>query len=442
MWQAAINKEVTCNAVVSILEEAKKRGWKGAKFYFMIGLPLPYIEKSEVCEEKEIVDFIVDIAKRSRMHFSINVGVFIPKPHTPYQWASQINSDEAVRKLEYISSRLKPMGHKVSIADTFVSKIESILSRGDERAGALCEKAFYGGSRLDAWGEYINRDIWQNLFETNSDLINEIMTGREKLPWDVIDSYVNKDFFNNELKKSKESKYTEPCTKKCNKCGICKQEQQIVKNKPLGVNQEINTVNIMPSNSKSDPSIYRVLFSFSKKSSSVFHGHLSLIEIFSMSLRRAGIPVIYTKGFNPLVKIEFSSPLSTGITAECEIASVDLYDNFETGIFTDALNKCLPSGISIVNAEIFLIKSGIKKHSLSSLLWGFAYYGVDGNIDYVNVKQEKTYRHDRLSKDCETVFSLRRKETLACNITSGTYEWASYFGVYRFLYPQPLKPIH
>jgi radical SAM superfamily enzyme YgiQ (UPF0313 family)/uncharacterized protein (DUF2344 family) len=435
MWQAAINKEVTRDAVVSILEEAKKRGWKSAKFYFMIGLPLPDIEKSEVCEEKEIVDFIIDIAKRSRMHFSINVGIFIPKPHTPYQWVSQINSEDAERKLEYIRSRLKTMGHKVSIADPFISKIEGVLSRGDERAGALCEQAFHGGSRLDAWGEYINRDIWQNLFETNSDLINEIMSGRENLPWDIIASCVTPEYLKKELKKSYDSKYTEPCTKECSQCGICKQEQKIIKNKPFSVNHENNTVNVNPSGSKSDPSIYRVLFSFSKKGSSVFHGHLSLIEIFSMSLRRAGIPVIYTQGFNPLVKMEFPAPLSIGITADCEFASVDSFDNLKPSIFICELNKCLPSGILINKAEVFYVKSGVKKNSLSSLLWGFAYYGTEDKIDYVNFKQEKSYRQERLSRDCETLFSFNRKEVLACNIIDGTNEWASYFDVYRFLYP-------
>jgi radical SAM-linked protein len=437
MRQASINKEVTRDSVVSILEEAKKRGWKGAKFYFMIGLPLSDYEKSEqLCEEEEIVNFIVDIAKRSRMHFSINAGIFIPKPHTPYQWVSQINSDVAFKKLEYIRSRLKPLGHKVSIADILISKIEGVLSRGDERAGFLCEQAFHGGSRLDAWDEYINRNVWQNLFETNVELINEIMLGREGLPWDVIDSCVTHEYLKKELKKSDEAKYTEPCTKKCSQCGICKQDVKLVKNKArsVSVNHENSTVN-NKTTVKKDPSIYRVLFAFSKKGSSVFHSHLSLIEIFSMSIRRAGIPVIYTQGFNPLAKIEFPSPLSLGITADCELASVDFYDNLQAGNFINNLNKCLPQGICIINAEVYYIKSGMKKHSLSSLLWGFSYYGTEEKIDYVNAKQEKSYRQERLSKDCETIFSLTRKEVLARNIIGGTNEWASYFDAYRFLYP-------
>ncbi|MDR2597985.1 MAG: TIGR03936 family radical SAM-associated protein [Treponema sp.] len=436
MWQAAINKEVTRDSIVSILEEAKKRGWKSAKFYFMIGLPLPDIEKSEHLCEEEIVDFILDIARKSKMRFSINVGIFIPKPHTPYQWVSQLNSEEALEKMEYIRLKLKPMGHKVSIADTLISKIEGVLSRGDERAGLLCEQAFLGGSRLEAWTEYINREVWQNLFEINHELIDEIMSGRENLSWDVIDSCVKNEYFMNELKKSNECKYTESCAIKCGKCGICNRDIKMAKNKPILVNRENKMVNVMPSVGKrSDPSIYRVLFNFSKKDSSVFHGHLSLIEIFSLSLRRACIPAIYTKGFNPLVKLEFPSPLSTGITADCEFASIDFFNNLQVDNFVSDLNKCLPQGIYIVNAEVFFIKSGMKKHSLSSLLWGFAYYGMEEKIDYVEAKKEKIYRQERLSKDCETIFTLRRKEVLARNIMGGSNEWASYFDVYRFLYP-------
>ena len=139
LWQMSVNKEVTRDSVVSIIAEARKNGWKGAKFYFMIGLPVPDCGFNE---EEEIVSFVVDIGRRCRMHFNINVGIFIPKPHTPYQWAQQIDSETAEKKLNFIRSKLKPLGHKVSISDTLISQIEGILSRGDERSSVLCEKAW------------------------------------------------------------------------------------------------------------------------------------------------------------------------------------------------------------------------------------------------------------------------------------------------------------
>jgi len=429
-WQMALNKKVTRDSTVAILNEAKKRGWKGAKFYFMIGLPLPPEYKNE---EEEIVDFITDVGRRTRTRFNINIGIFIPKPHTPYQKTSQIDSDEAIKKLDFIRSRLKPEGHRVSIADTLISQIEGLLSRGDERAGLLCEQAYLGGSRLDAWNEYINKDKWHSLIEADKSLINSFVNVKGKLPWEVIDSRVNREYLENEFEKSEKCLLTASCTEKCGFCGTCENDLKITENTSTSVNHKKIVVN--NNERKSDPAIYRMLFGFCKTGSSVFHGHLNLIEIFSMSLRRADIPVIYTHGFNPLAKIEFASPLSVGVRAECEFAAVDFYDKISTDLFVDNLNKNLPQGIRIEKAEVFYIPAGMKKHSLASLLWGFAYTGAENKVDYVNAKQEKVYRQQRFEQENINSFSLKRSEVLACNITGdNSSEWESYFNVYSFLY--------
>ncbi|MDR1838550.1 MAG: TIGR03936 family radical SAM-associated protein [Treponema sp.] len=437
-WQMAINKEVTRDSVAAILAEAKKRGWKGAKFYFMLGLPLPFAPEQKN-EEDEIVDFITDIGHRTRMHFNINIGIFIPKPHTPYQWAFQIDSDAAVKKIDFIRSKLKPIGHKVSTGDPLISQIEGLLSRGDERAGLLCEKAYLDGSRLDAWDEYINKNKWLQLIETKRGMIDELINRNEKLPWSVIDSCVSDKYLKDEFEKSENCRRTEPCKENCGLCGICTKNLKIVKNRYMDVNQNNGLVNKKTQNNKGDPAIYRVLFSFSKNASSVFHGHLSLIEIFSMSFRRADIPVIYTQGFNPLAKIEFASPLAVGISAACEFAAADFYEKVPVDFFVDSLNKCLIQGIRIENAEVFCIPSGMKKHSLSSLLWGFAYASAENKVDYINAVQEKAYRQKPLETENISLFSLKRSEVLARNITGNTAnnstEWESYFNVYRFLYP-------
>jgi len=436
-WQMAINKEVTKDSVVSIITEARKNGWKGAKFYFMIGLPVPDCSFNE---EEEIVSFVADIGRRCRMHFNINVGIFIPKPHTPYQWAQQIDSEIAEKKLNFIRSKLKPLGHKVSISDPLISQIEGILSRGDERSSVLCEKAWREGSRLDPWSEFINREAWQKILNDNREIVDLILSGKNEIPWVNIDSCVTSEYLRHELKKSQESQRTESCKEKCGNCGIAsKVTPCLPKNTAIAVNfntivnQEKIEVNEKPDEHKTDPAIHRVLFSFSKEGSAVFHGHLSLIEIFSMAFRRAGIPVMYTKGFNPLPKMEFASPLSVGISAELEIASVDFSAKFSVERFKTALNENLPYGIVIKEAQSFLIKSGMKKYSLSSLLWGFL-YEYNEETDYVNFKEEKVYRQNKL-KDRKSLFLLKRNAVLARNMSGDTDEWAPYFDVYRFLYP-------
>jgi hypothetical protein len=167
-----------------------------------------------------------------------------------------------------------------------------------------------------------------------------------------------------------------------------------------------------------------------------------------MALTRAELPVLFTQGFNPLVKIEIVSPLSTGISADGEIGAVDFPDwtpdlypenflfNFPK-IFMESLNKNMPSGICINNADIYYIPVGIKKHSLSSLLWGFGYQRQVSEhiseIDYITAIDEKKYRQARLENDISSVFYLKRSSVLAKDIT-GSSERASYFDVYKQIY--------
>ncbi|MDR2941920.1 MAG: TIGR03936 family radical SAM-associated protein [Treponema sp.] len=446
-WQMAINKEVTINSVSAILDEAKKRGWKTAKFYFMIGLPLP---ASDTSEEEEIVNFISAVGRRARMHFNINVGIFVPKPHTPYQWSPQLDGDLAFKKTDFIRNRLKPLGHKVSVSDALISRIEGMLSRGDEKAGLLFEQAYLAGSRLDAWNEYIDRDKWLLLFKENKELIASFLNGKRELPWDEVDSCVSAGYIRGEKDKSENAQITPSCKEKCSACGVCGKDVKTRENASADVNLSgsidknsactgnsnllINHNNVEVNKKKTDPDIYRLLFSFSKSGNAVFHGHLSLIEIFSMAFTRANIPVMYTRGFNPIAKMEFASPLSTGISADAEIASVDFFEFMPPERFISALNSNLPQGIRIENAECFYIPSGMKKHSLSSLLWGFGYANKDAT-DYVSADREKIYRQERL-KECESLFYLRRNYVLARrNEEIFTAEiYSSYFSVYESLY--------
>ena len=435
-WQLAINKEVTRDSVTAIIEEAKKRGWKGAKFYFMIGLRT----EDDRSEEEEIVSFIINVAGRTKMHFNINVGIFIPKPHTPFQWAPQLDTETALRKLYFIRSKLKPLGHKVSISDPLITRLEGMLSRGDERAGLLCEEAFKEDCRLDAWDEYINKDKWLEILKKNDDYVNSIFNSKSvssSLTWSQIDPCVTTVYLKNELEKSKISESTPSCRTQCSLCGVCTKEitlnaAQSNNYKDTIVNHMNNSVNNTAG--KSDPAIYRMLFSFSKEGSAVFHGHLHLIEIFAMAFRRAAIPVKHTLGFNPLAKIEFASPLGIGICADNEVAAADFYEPFEADTFLKNLNLNLPQGILIKKAKLFLIKSGEKKHSLSSLLWGASYENAERKPEYVAFSSEKVYRQKRLENDCESLFKLKRHSVLARNIIGGSDEWADYFNVYSYLY--------
>jgi hypothetical protein len=454
-WQLALNKQVTADSVVEILKEAKRNGWRGAKFYFMIGLPLPPDTLSELSEEEEIVNFINTIAKRTSMHFNVNVGIFVPKPHTPYQWARQIDGETAAAKLDFIRSQLKSRGHKISVSDALVSMLEGILSRGDERAGGLFEQAFQAGNRLDPWKEFIARDIWQGIITHNAALANEFLAASDPdapLPWQEIVSGTAPAHLRAEFAKSAKGELTPPCAENCaTRCGVCSDtvglnipHAETQRHEERGGNTEsfhTTTPRLCASardnfdKTPSDPTIWRLLFTFTKEASAVFHGHLSLIEIFSMAMGRAGVDVLYTQGFNPLAKLEIVSPLSIGISAGAEIAAADFSHEASPADFTAKMNAALPEGVRVNRAEVFCIPAGSKKHSLSSLLWGFGYAGPDGETVYIPAAGEKAYREGRFSAG-ETAFSLRRACVLAKNAPPGGDDppWTSYFDAYAHLY--------
>ncbi|MFP3043000.1 TIGR03936 family radical SAM-associated protein [Treponema primitia] len=436
-WQMAINKEVSRDTVVAILTEAKRNGWRGAKFYFMIGLPVGDSERSE---EQEIVEFILEIARRTGMNFNINVGAFVPKAHTPYQWAAQIDAKTARAKIEYIRNTLKKRGHKVSFNDPFIAVIEGVLSRGNERVGELIEKAYEQGCRLDAWDEYIKKDVWADLLETHAPLVQAIHTAgnlEEPLPWDCINSGTAAYFLKREYEKSNLKEFTLPCTNNCtNPCGNCAKETKVVYNNIHHDNLHYD-IPLLDEAKKQDPITLRILFSFEKQGTAVFLPHLALIELFSMAFMRANIPILFTQGYNPTPRLDFASPLSLGIRANAEIATVDLNlsegADFSAEDFLKKINKNLPGGIIVKEAIKVKIPTGSKKHSVPSLLWGFEYQAPENGSDFIPVLEEKNYRTLRINPGY-SIFNLTRKAVLAKSL-GDTSKHDSYFNVYRSLYP-------
>lgn len=438
-WQMAINKEVSRDTVAAILTEAKRNGWRGAKFYFMVGLPVGASGASR-SEEQEIVEFILEIARRIGMHFNINVGAFIPKPHTPYQWAAQIDEKTARAKIDHIRNSLKPRGHKVSYNDPFIATLEGVLSRGDERVGELIEEAYTRGCRLDAWDEHIKKDIWAELLETHAPLVQAIHRPRnteDPLPWDSINSGTAAGFLKREYEKSNLEEFTSPCIDKCNNpCGNCNVDTEVVYNTIHNDNLlQAKPAVIEPE--KQDPLTLRILFSFEKRDSAVFLPHLALVELFSMAFMRAGIPVLFSQGFNPTPKLDFASPLSLGISALGEIANIDLNlhegASFPADDFIQKMNTNLPGGILVKEAIKVRIPSGARKHSIPSLLWGSVYQSPDGGDDLVPATDEKNYRTIRTNSG-NSIYTLTRKTVLAKS-RSDPSQPDSYFAIYRSLYP-------
>ncbi|MGC9313613.1 MAG: radical SAM protein, partial [Sediminispirochaetaceae bacterium] len=184
-WQHSINKEVPADRVVEILKEARRRGWNMAKFYFMIGLP-EHLYGGEN-EAEAIVEYLWKVRRETGFKLNVNIGTFIPKPHTPYQWSRQLSEQEALNRIRIVRNEFHKTPVKVSYHSPFISLLEGVISRGDEMVGELILSAFRKGARLDAWEEYISYDVWRQVIEECSwDVLSETCRERdtgEELPW-------------------------------------------------------------------------------------------------------------------------------------------------------------------------------------------------------------------------------------------------------------------
>ncbi|MGL4986204.1 MAG: TIGR03936 family radical SAM-associated protein [Treponemataceae bacterium] len=378
-WQFSLNKQVFEEKIYDIIMMAKSKGWNKAKFYFMVGLP---VERDGLSEEEEIVQFLLKIQAATRIQCNVNVGTFIPKPHTPYQWVRQISPEEADQKLFYIRKNLPKGKFKVSTHNDFSGFLEGMISRGDKRVGKILLQAYQNGTRLDAWENHLKADIWKEVIANQDwDVVGETLRERhfdEVLPWHEVSLGVHNNFYKNEFVRSQNQQLSPICENPCaEKCGVCNNNVQLFTHNETPLEKDACPVPTkrQPNDSSRQniPVLYRVIFQFSKKDGGEFLPHLSLLEVFYKALLRSKLPVYYTDGFNPIPRLEFASNLSLGLISEAEIASCVLESQETEQTFIATMNQCLPANIQISKAYIFPTSNKKKRETLGSLLYGFEY---------------------------------------------------------------------
>ncbi|HPG96861.1 MAG TPA: TIGR03960 family B12-binding radical SAM protein, partial [Rectinema sp.] len=234
-WQCGINKHVPLEKIKAILHEAKLKGFKSAKFYFMIGLP---VAERGNGEEEAIINYLNNIASIEHIAIHVNIGTFIPKPHTPFEREEQLSEYESLKIIKNIRKNLRSTKNiEISYHSPFLSVLEGLISRGDESIGEIILYAYKKGARLDAWEEYIDPDIWNNALKNYNSKRGEGAWQRflarrdenENLPWNEISFKISSKWLKNESKKAKSNQLTLICNDNCtNRCGVCDNKNSIV----------------------------------------------------------------------------------------------------------------------------------------------------------------------------------------------------------------------
>ena len=223
-----INKGVTENDIYESVRQALELGWKHIKLYFMIGLPTETYEDLdgivEIAKKIKELNYEVNGPKGGRFNLTVSVSNFVPKAHTPFQWAAQNTAEEFAAKHNYLADRLKIKGVTFNYHDNTTSAYEAVFARGDRRTGRLLYEAFRAGCKFDGWTEHFKPEAWETAFE-KSGIDKDFYTTRAKnfdeiLPWDIIDSAISKKFLINEAEKAYLEQTTNDCRLGCVGCGM------------------------------------------------------------------------------------------------------------------------------------------------------------------------------------------------------------------------------
>jgi radical SAM family uncharacterized protein len=202
-----INKMVSEEDLIRTVAAAYSSGWRQVKLYFMCGLPTETDEDVLAIADlaKQVIAKGREVSGRNDIKCTVSIGGFVPKPHTPFQWAAQLDhdtTDERLRKLREVVRADKRYGRAIGFRyhDGKPGTIEGLLSRGDRRVGAVIEQVWRDGGRFDGWSEHFSYDRWAAACEQALvDVDLDWYTTRERdydevLPWDHLDSGLDKDW--------------------------------------------------------------------------------------------------------------------------------------------------------------------------------------------------------------------------------------------------------
>src|SRR5690606_403131 len=198
-----INKMVTEEDLIRTVTTAYAQGWRHVKLYFMCGLPTETDGDvlATAHRARQVLTAGREVTGSKDIRCTVSIGGFVPKPHTPFQWAAQCDHETVDRRLRALRDALradKEYGRAIGYRyhDGKPSIIEGLLSRGDRRVGKVIRAVWEDGGRFDGWSEHFSFERWMKAAERA--LADEPVdvawyTTRERdqhevLPWDHLDA--------------------------------------------------------------------------------------------------------------------------------------------------------------------------------------------------------------------------------------------------------------
>jgi radical SAM superfamily enzyme YgiQ (UPF0313 family) len=248
-----INKMVSEDDLIATVAAAYSNGWRQVKLYFMCGLPTETDE--DVLQIADLAKRVIatgrEVSGRGDIRCTVSIGGFVPKPHTPFQWAPQLDAETTDARLAKLRDAVrsdKKYARAIGFRyhDGKPGIVEGLLSRGDRRIGRVIEQVWRDGGRLDGWSEHFDFDRWMSAADRA--LADEPVdvawyTTRERdyaevLPWDHLDSGLDRDWLWEDWQDALEPDgaiEVDDCRwTGCFDCGVCPQMDTDIQIGPTG----------------------------------------------------------------------------------------------------------------------------------------------------------------------------------------------------------------
>lgn len=355
-----INKNISNEDMMKTAADVFSRGWSKMKLYFMIGLPT---------EEDEDVRAIMETGRDARLTarrvgvhspaVTVSVSSFVPKPHTPFQWAAMITHSEIVRKQEMLWQLAKEYKLNFRKHVSKISHLEGIVSRGDRRVANIIYSAWKGGARFDGWDDQFKYDLWIKSVEESGidpDIFLGTIPVEGKLAWSHIDVGLTDRFLEIEWKKAVKNRLSPPCGKVagmivhhsslealektftidkkklvCYHCGVACDLKGMVEERRefLGemdavadvpyVAPEVLRKDILDFREKKGHNTgFKYRISFAKVGPITFISHLDLQKIMARVFKRADLDTLRSEGYHVRPLLSFGPALALGISSLSE----------------------------------------------------------------------------------------------------------------------------
>lgn len=354
-----IKKNISREQIIDVALELYKNGWSKIKFYFIAGLPTETLEDME--EMANLLGTIrwkqkvmkKELGLKHSLDITCTLSVFVPKPHTPFQWVPQMRIDEIMEHIHYLKDKLKTIkGVKINYHEPFISQVEAVLTRGDASLCKYIEALYKNGCYLDAWGEYFDQDVWKNTAKDLGfdleDLANHQYSLDEELPWDFVDTGLDKSWLMDDYHKAfNKEGFTPTCEQHCVNCGVCRNlkvkkvyDKKYTPKEVLSEHREINK-----------DVVYRYRIKVTKSGNLRYFSHLDFQNFFIKSMCRTNFDMAFTQGFNPTMKVSMGVALPLFVESDCELVDFECYNDLTEDEIKQELKRVLPEHCEVKEAK-------------------------------------------------------------------------------------------